>query len=549
MFQEWRGQTFPQLIEYSARTWAEKVAIRDGDQSITFAELHKRIREISLALHRVGVRRGDHVAYLMAVSARWVEVFFAVLGLGAKLVPLNLTWTGDEIGVGLRLTDSKYLIVGSEHRGDFLVERLAAALPDIAAQEPGKIALSACPTLQSVLVATGENPIPQYAQCLDDLILAAKSDLWPPLGCEPTRPEDHALLLLTSGTTSFPKPAIHTHETMLCGISSYADGLEATTGDVFLHVTPNYHVGGIISMCIPLLRGGTSRLMGWFDPELAMKLIESEPVSLFWGFDTHFSMMRNHPSYGRYNLSTITRTMSGSNPATFDQIYNMGFKHIGSLYGSTEYMASQAYFPFRDRFDLERMKQSNGRAMNGDVRIIVPETGRQAEVGKTGEICVRGPALFKGYYNMPEETAHCMDADGFFQSGDFGWMDAEGYVYYRGRYKEMIKTGGENVSAAEVEIFLTSEVQGILRTVVCATPHDKWGEAVTAIVEADPSKGLTEESIIEACRGRLAGYKIPKRVIFVGPGAWEVSPTGKLNRGSAQRIALAHIASASREGH
>ena len=239
---------------------------------------------------------------------------------------------------------------------------------------------------------------------------------------------------------------IHTHQSMLCGICNYADGLEAGEADTFLHTTPNYHVGGIISMCIPILRGGTSRLMSWFDPEEAMKLIESDPVTLFWGFDTHFAMMRNDPSYEKYSLSSIKRTMSGSNPATFDAIYNMGFEHVGSLYGTSESMGGSTYFPYRDRFDLERMKQSNGRPTSGDVRIISQDTGKEVPVGEPGEICVNGPSLFKGYYNLPEETEKCIDADGFFHTGDYGWVDADGYVYYRGRYKEIIKTGGENVS-------------------------------------------------------------------------------------------------------
>ena len=121
-------------------------------------------------------------------------------------------------------------------------------------------------------------------------------------------------------------------------------------------------------------------------------------------------------------------------------------------------------------------------------------------------------------------------------------MDSEGYVYYRGRYKDMIKTGGENVSSAEIEMFLAAEIPGIRRVVVCATPHEKWGEAVTAIIEAEPDSGLTEHAVQEACRGQIAGYKIPKRVVFIGSGDWVVTPTGKLDRCSARDIALVRIA-------
>lgn len=544
MFQEWRGQTFPRMLEYSARNWPDKTAIRSGGEAITFVELRDRVRRASLALHRLGVRRGDHVAYMMSVSPRWVEVFFAILSLGAKLVPLNLTWLGDEIVQGLRLTDARHLLIGSKHRGEDLVARLAAALPDLSRGGTGRIACSDL-CLQTVIVTDADGADPSFAINFERLLDEVGDASWPPLEYSPPSPDVHALLLLTSGTTSFPKPVIHTHESLLCGTADYADGLEATQSDVFLHTTPNYHVGGIISMCIPIMRGGTSRLMHWFEPEEAMRLIESDPVSLFWGFDTHFAMMRNHASYGKYDLSSITRTMSGSNPATFDAISGMGFGHVGGLYGTSEAGGISTYFPYRDRFDLERMKQSNGRAASGHIRIVSQDTGQQMPVGEPGEICFKGPSLFKGYYNMPEETARCMDADSFFHTGDYGWMDADGYLYFRGRYKEIVKTGGENVSILEVEIFLASEIPGVIKAVICGMPDEKWGESITALIEANPKFGLTEQKVIESCRGRLAGYKIPKRVFFVGSETWKVTPTGKLDRRSVQDVALALVHAAS----
>lgn len=545
MYQEWRGQTLPRMIEYSAKNWPENIAIRSGDEAITFTELQNRVQNLSIALHQIGVRQGDHVAYMMGVSTRWVEVFFAVLSLGAKLVPLNLTWVGGEIAQGLKLTDTKYLLIGAEHRGDSLIAKLADALPELAQCEAGQCS---CPglALTTVIVTDADDnaSVPPFAFDLEHLLESAKNAEWPPQGFIPPSPDDPAFLLLTSGTTSFPKPVIHTHESMLCGICNYADGLEATQLDTFLHTTPNYHVGGVISMCIPILRGGTSRLMHWFDPEEAMRLIENDPVTLFWGFDTHFAMMRNHASYEKSNLSSITRTMSGSNPATFDAIYGMGFEHVGSLYGTSETMGGSTYFPYRDRFDVERMKQSNGRPTSGEIRIISQDTGKEVATNEPGEICVNGPSLFTGYYNMPEETELCFDADGFFHTGDYGWVDADGYLYFRGRYKEIIKTGGENVSMLEVEMFLTSEIPGVVKAVVCGTPDEKWGEAVTALIEADPNVELTEQKVRDICRGKLAGYKIPKRVFFVGDDVWKITPTGKLDRFSVQETALALIQSA-----
>jgi len=538
MFQEWRGQTLPGVLEYSASNWPDRIAVRSGDEAITFPELLGRARTVALALHALGVRHGDHVAYMMGVSTRWVELFFGALALGAKLVPLNLTWVGSEIPQGLKLTDAKYLVIGARHRDENLAAKFTDALPELLRSEPGHCDFPGL-SLETVMISGEPDTVPPFAFDFDRLVAEAGDLAWPPRdGFRPPSPDDDGLLLLTSGTTSFPKPVIHTHQSMLCGICNYADGLEAGEDDTFLHTTPNYHVGGIISMCIPIIRGGTSRLMHWFDPEEAMRLIESDPVTLFWGFDTHFAMMRNDPTYGQYDLSSIKRTMSGSNPATFDAIYRMGFEHVGSLYGTSESMGGSTFFPYRDRFDLERMKQSNGRPTSGSIRIVSQETGQEVPVGEPGEICVNGPSLFRGYYNMPEETAKCLDDMGFFHTGDYGWVDADGYLYYRGRYKEIIKTGGENVSMLEVEMFLQSEIRGVRKAVICGTPDEKWGEAIAALIELEPGVELTQEEVREGCRGRLAGYKIPKRVFFVGDETWKITPTGKLDRQIARHTAL-----------
>lgn len=530
MFQEWRGQTLPSVVEYGARTWPEKPAILDGDSSISYAALSTRVRQRAAALDALGVRRGDHVGYLMSGTAQWLEVFFAALHLGAVVVPFNLTWTSQEIAQGIRLTDTAFLLFSPTHRNENLASRLEPFFED----------RSSIPSLRALAITAGPS-IPGKYEALDELVGPHTSKLAEQTAWKPCRPEDVAMLMLTSGSTSFPKPAIHTHETILCGSAGYADGLEVRPDDVFLHCTPNYHVGGISTACLTLMRGATLRVMSAFDPKEAMRLIESDQISLFWGFDTHFLMMRSDPSYESRDLSSITRTMAAVNPATFDKVREMGFTHIGSLYGSTEYMGSQTFFPYRDRHDRERMRASNGRATSGEVRIADPETGSWLPAGELGEICARGPALFKGYYKLPKATAECIDADGFFHSGDLGFLDADGYLYFRGRIKEMVKTGGENVSALEVETFLMSKVPGIEKAMVCGTPHDKWGEAVTAVLQATPGHSPTTNEVLEHCRGKLAGYKIPKRIIFVTADEWKTTPTGKLDRKAATALALERL--------
>lgn len=539
MYQEWRRQTLPGIIRYGVQAWPEKTAILYGNEKISYRELAERIARVRGGLQLAGIGRGDHVSYLLTASPRWLEVFFAVLELGAILVPLNLTWTTEEIAQGLRLTDTAFLLVGSTHKGESLPSRVAPLVD--------KVRSASLPCLRKVVVvedvAINGNP---SLVSLDSLIAQVSHEKLEVLA-DAVSPDDIAMLILTSGSTSFPKPAIHTHETILCGSASYGDGLEAGPNDVFLHCMPNYHVGSIDTACLTLIRGGTLRLMGAFEPGEAMRLIQHDRATLFWGFDTHLLMMRDHPSYGQYDLSSLERTMVAANPATFEKIREMGFLHIGNLYGSTEYMGSQTYFPYRDRHAAEKMKNSNGRAMSGEIRVADPETGQWLNHGEIGEICVRGPALFKGYYKQPEATAASMDAEGFFHSGDLGFLDEDQYLYYRGRLKEMVKSGGENVSALEVEMFLLSEIPGVSRAMICGTPHEKWGEAVTALLEVSGGFTYTEEDIQSRCRGRLASYKVPKRVLFVDPQDWSVTPTGKLDRKALVSLALTHFTDISKQ--
>ncbi|MGB3423978.1 MAG: class I adenylate-forming enzyme family protein [Castellaniella sp.] len=534
MFQEWRGQTIPSLLRYGAGAWPDRIAVDDGREQLTYAALAQRSDRMQEALVQLGIKRGDHVAYLLPSGIRWLEILFAASALGAVLVPLNLTWTSEEITQGLTLTDTNVLLVAGEHRGASLIERIQPLI------DRGSSGIA--PALRQIVLAQGHADRDDLTSLEHQLALASPQA--PDKDSGPVAPGDNAMLILTSGSTSFPKPAIHTHESVLCGSAGYADGLEACADDIFLHCMPNYHVGSIATACLTLMRGARLELMSFFEPGEALRRIHSSQATLFWGFDTHFLMMRDHPDYAPGLLSSLQRTMVAANPATFEKVRGMGLKHIGSLYGSTEYMGSQTYFPFRDRADEARMKASNGRATSGEIRIARLEGDGWATPGELGEICARGPALFKGYYRQPEASAACMDAEGFFHSGDLGFLDEDGYLYYRGRLKEMIKSGGENVSALEVETFLLAEIPGVVRAMICATPHPKWGEAVTALLEVEAGRTYSAEDIQALCRNRLAGYKIPKRVLFLASPDWPITPTGKLDRRALATRASTHYAHA-----
>lgn len=544
MYQEALGQTVNRMLDHSVLLWGDREALAFQDERLTYLQLRRRVAAMTAGLESIGVGRGDKVAFLLGVTTDWAVLSYAAWRLGAVVVPLNLTWVGPEIEQGLSLTDADVLVVTDDFRGVDHVATLIDQLDGLSGSAPGAVACPRLPRLRTVITSSKSGKTYPFAYDLGRL--QSDGAAYDPEQFTRTSAEvgsdSEAIVLLTSGTTSFPKPVVHTHQSLLVGVAGYADGLEAGEQDSMLIIAPNYHVAGYLTLLMPHLRGAVVHLLEFYDPGAALEVIERERISMIFGFDVHFLMLKRHPQYAMYDISSITRTMIGSSPGSFEEIKDMGITHQGNIYGSSEYVASQSYFPYRDRHDEERMRLSHGRPMLGtEIRIVDPATGAALGPDQPGEICFRGPALFKGYHNMPEETAAAIDADGFFHSGDYGWTDSAGYLYYRGRYKETIKSGGENVSAQEVELFLEMEIPWVQKAMVVPVPDPKWGEAVTAVVELQPGADGSAEDIRDFCRGKLAGYKIPKQVVFVGSEDWVSTPTGKLDRGAMARKARAEM--------
>jgi len=535
MYHEGLNQTVNRMLDESCRRWGTRTALVDGERRWTHLELRRDVARLTHGLRNAGVTERDRVAFLVGVSSDWVLLYYSLMRIGAVAVPLNITWESREIREGLSLTQATVLVATEDFRGVDYVARTLSAVEvsaDAEGATTGRVTSPDLPHLRLLVSAEGTGKHAQTAAALHDLAQGEESTAQEFFSLsDEVRPSTHSIYLLTSGTSSFPKPVIHDHESLLVGVANYADGVEATQDDSTVIIAPNYHVAAYFSLMMLHMRGGAVHVMRHFLPRVALETIERERISLLFGFDVHFLMLKRDPWFGLYDFSSITRTMIGSSPASFDEIAETGIEHQGNIYGSSEYVASQTFFPYRDRHDLARMRDSHGRPGLGmELRINDFETGEQVPVGEPGEICFRGPALFKGYYNMPEETERAFDEDGFFHSGDIGWVDDQGYLYYRGRRKETVKSGGENVSMQEVELFLQLETPGIAKALVVALPDPRWGEQVCAVVEPSGDEPVDESSIIASCRGRLAGYKIPKRVVMAEREDWAYTPTGKLDR-------------------
>ena len=446
MHDEWRGLNLPQSFDRTCAAHPDREALVAGDLRLSYEELQDRAFQFAEGLNRSGVTTGSKVAAIIDNSYEFGIAVLALHRLGAVLIPLNLTWTSREILQSFGLTTPDTLITLEEFRGNGYLQGLEEALPELAGGTAGELDVEGVPTLRRVITVRAKGAKP-YATAFEEVFDAGRGyDRAAMLArAEEIKPDTHVLYLPTSGSTGFPKPVIHTHNSLLNILACYADTLATDENTRLLSFGTTYHVSGQVLLTLPWVRGGTSILLDWFDPVVAMRLIESERITLTWGFDVHFLMIRRSPEFGKFDLSTLRSAIMGSDPSTFEEIAEIGIPHHGNVYGSSEYLCN--LFPWADRQDRERMHHSHGRPLEGvEQKIVDPETGERLPTGSIGEICVKGPGLFAGYYGLPEETAAAFDDEGFFHTGDFAFVDEQGYTYFRGRLKDTVKTGGENVS-------------------------------------------------------------------------------------------------------
>lgn len=533
MYFEWKDLTINDSFEYACINNGTKNALVYRDRTLTYQELQREVFELTNALKQCGVTKGTRVAHLLPDVPEWVYLFYATLNLGAIIVPLNLTWVGREIQQGLHLTDAEVLITIDDFRGKQFSTIIEEQFSELQNAERDNLQIKNLPRLKKIITLSPSGK--KYNYAYDFLELKKSGSEYNAQSIlslsKEVKPDDICAYMLTSGSTGFPKPVIHTQNTILFAVANLVDCHDIRPDERILHFGPTYHVAGIVIFLMSHIRGSAMHQADYFEPEWAMRIIEEEKISVMWGFDVHYLMMRRHPRYKAYDLSSLDRILIGNSPGSYKEIKTMGVPHHGNIYGSSENSGCHAHFPYRHRHDENRKKYSNGIPLSfNETKIVDPETGNLLGLKEMGEICTRGPGLFKGYYNMPKETAETMDDEGFYHSGDYGYLDEKGYIYYRGRIKDTVKTGGENVSAREVEITLEGETPWINTAIVVGVPDPKWGEAVIAVIELRPGENIEGEALRESCKKLMANYKIPKKFIFVKPEEWIVTPTGKFDK-------------------
>jgi fatty-acyl-CoA synthase len=517
----WRSRTLAEVLERAAIRWPNQEALVTPDRRLTYAELADEVARTATALRSLGVGRDDHVALCMGNTAEWVTLFYAAATIGAVTVPVNTRFKPDELRYCLLQADVATLLTVDRFldKIDF-VAMLRAIEPAVDEQLPG----AALPRLRHVVVLGDD--VPRGALSFRSLGANAPTFvgadraqrarvLWARSApTENISPFDTLLIQYTSGTTSFPKGVMLSHDNMLRNAAHVARRIGVRPDDRYFNCRPFFHVAGTtLSLLVALSAGACLVTLPTFDAGASLAMMERERCTLVSGNDTLMLMLLSHPDVDRSRLS-LRGGWAAAGPEVMRQVIErMGATTLCYAYGQSEASPNVVMSDWRD--DQELRVAGLAHPHDGvEVRTVDPDTGRDRPPGVPGEILVRGWNVMQGYYNQPDATAHAIDPDGWLRTGDLGEMTRDGRLRFVGRLKEMLRVGGENVAPADVEEVLHTH-PAVRKAEVIGVPDARLGEVVAAWVQLREGCGAEPDELIAWCRQRCANFKVPRHLWIV----------------------------------
>ncbi|HVM12234.1 MAG TPA: long-chain fatty acid--CoA ligase, partial [Actinomycetota bacterium] len=486
-----RVATLPDLLLGAAAEHGDRIALRSGDRPIAYAEVAEWVCRAASGLAELGVRRGDRVAMLVGNVPEFVYALYGAQAAGAVVAPLNVMLTPEEVGYILADADAKVVIAQIDYLPTVLAVRDRVA------------------SIEHVLVV-GPPPTPRGTRSFDELLDRAR----PRLPEVEVASEDLAVLAYTAGTTASPKGAMLTHGNLLANLEqiSRVPAFEEDASDVVLAALPLFHSYALnVVLGVTFMAGATAVLVERFDPLETLRLIERHHVTILFGAPPMFHAWVEAAERAEADLSSVRLAVSGASalPERVLQAFRERFgMTIMEGYGLTE--AGPAV-----------TTNAMGEARPGSIGLPLPgvevrlldEDGEEVADGDPGEILVRGPNIFLGYWGRPEESEAVL-RDGWLHTGDVAYRDDDGYLHVVDRKKDLVIVSGFNVFPKEVEDAILAHPD-VADCVVVGEPDERTGERVVAYVVAAPGAAVTEEEVREHCAGFLARFKVPRRVEVV----------------------------------
>jgi fatty-acyl-CoA synthase len=491
------------ILKRAVKLYPEKTAVIDGEVQWTYGEVDQRVNKVYHAFQDAGISEGGRIAILDYNSYRYMELYFGLSATGHVLLPLNIRLSAEEYTYILNNAAAEAVIF----QADF--KPMMAKIKDDLSH------------VSQFFIAEGPADEPWITGTYEALIDAAAAD---PI--ETTIADEDAVLNLyyTSGTTSRPKGVMLTHRNVYTNALTTIISFKLEDATVWYHIAPLFHLADAFFIWAVTYQGGRHVMQRMFDTSAVLETIQNEKISAAMMVPTMINFLLNVPDMQKYDLSSLQWIMIGGapmSPANAKRMMErMGCRYIPA-YGLTETCPLLTIGNIKDTLQsLPKETQINYLTRTGlevpgvDLKVVDADGKEVPRDGKSvGEIIVRGDNVMKGYWRQPDETQKAIKG-GYFYTGDLANIDAEGYVLIVDRAKDIIISGGENISSVEVENVLYRH-SAVLECAVIAMPHEKWGEVPKAVVALKPGTQTSEQELIAFCRERLAAFKAPKSVAFI----------------------------------
>ena len=537
-----RQRRFGDLADDIAARLPDREGLVFGANRHTFRQIAARIDEAARRLIAAGVGHGEHVALWLNNSDDWIFISFAVQKIGAVLVPINTRFRPRDLSYVLAQSDSRFLIThdrsGPVDYAAMVREAIALPTAGHAVQDPR------FPLLRSVILV-GEAPQPgtvdwealaEPARHVTADHLAARARAVDPCAT--------AFIMYTSGTTGFPKGVVRNHA-LIRNVEERAHRMAITYNDTILNYLPLFHALALSEAAwMSMITGARQIVTRGFDPEESLDLIEQERATIIHGFEAHVKGLSEAQEARPRNVSSLRTGIFAAGMLSATPVVRRGMKALAPIknvsgYGMTEIWLGVALSSLDDD-ETHRSEASGWPGLGYDLRIVDDGTGAVLGSGVTGELQVRGWAVMTEYYKKPVETAATFTDDGWFRTGDAAMWLPDGHLRFLGRYKDMLKVGGENVDPMETEGLLL-EHPAVQQVAVVGLPDDRLGEVAVAYVERRQGGAWIEaDDVMGHCKGKIASFKLPRHVVFVD--AFPMTESGKIRKAELREDAKKRFA-------
>ncbi|MGE0718994.1 MAG: class I adenylate-forming enzyme family protein [Alphaproteobacteria bacterium] len=536
---------FGDLADDIAARLPDREGLVFGVSRHTFREVAARIDEAARRLIAAGVGHGEHVALWLNNCDDWIFIAFAVQKIGAVLVPINTRFRSRDLAYVLAQSDSSFLIT-HDRSGPVDYAALVREAVDLPATGDA-VSDPRFPRLRRVILL-GEQPQagtvagtvdwaalagPAAGVSADDLAARARA----------VDPAATAFIMYTSGTTGFPKGVVRTHQ-LIGNVEERAGLMAITADDTILNYLPLFHAFGLSEGAwMSLVTGARQIVTRGFDPDESLDLIEKERVSVIHGFEAHMKGLAEAQEARPRDLLCLRTGIFAAGMLSATPVVRRGMRALAPLtnlsgYGMTETWLGVALSSLDDD-EAHRSEASGWPGPAFELRIVDDGSGAVLGPGIAGELQVRGGAVMTEYYRKPAETAAAFTPDGWFRTGDAAMWLADGCLRFLGRYKDMLKVGGENVDPMETEGLLL-EHPAVQQVAVVGLPDERLGEVAVAYVQCRANAAIGAEDVLDHCRGKVASFKLPRHVVFID--AFPMTESGKIRKAELREDAKKRFA-------